>query len=58
MTEQKLKRDEIMEGKKGIKEKDLNEEGGFGYRNKKVGEDTRAQVMSHTAFSSRFAIAT
>eukprot|EP00326_Haptolina_ericina_P027550 CAMPEP_0181192450 /NCGR_PEP_ID=MMETSP1096-20121128/13292_1 /TAXON_ID=156174 ORGANISM="Chrysochromulina ericina, Strain CCMP281" /NCGR_SAMPLE_ID=MMETSP1096 /ASSEMBLY_ACC=CAM_ASM_000453 /LENGTH=327 /DNA_ID=CAMNT_0023281851 /DNA_START=128 /DNA_END=1111 /DNA_ORIENTATION=- len=44
MTEQKLKRDEIMEGKKGIKEKDLNEEGGFGYRNKKVGEDTRAQV--------------
>jgi len=44
MQEQKQKRDQIVADKKKEKEADMNEEGGFGFRNKKVGETTRAQV--------------
>jgi len=44
MQEQKQKRDQIVADKKKEKDADMNEEGGFGFRNKKVGETTRAQV--------------
>lgn len=44
MQEQKQKRDQIVAERKKEKDADMNEEGGFGYRNKKVGETTRAQV--------------
>ena len=45
MQEQKQKRDQIVEDRKTGKDKDMNEEGGFGFKNKKVGETTRAQVV-------------